>query len=96
MSEPSNEKSITETLNVIRKALQDDNIQEKNNDILLLNQLITEDGKIKKIDNDLIDKEEIKKIFDEKLTEIFEQYFEKWLNTNIPNYLEKYFSKKEK
>ena len=96
MSEPSNEKSITETLNVIRKALQDDNFQEKNNDILLLNQLITEDGKIKKIDNDLIDKEEIKKIFDEKLTQIFEQYFEKWLNTNIPNYLEKYFSKKEK
>ena len=72
MSEPSNEKSITETLNVIRKALQDDNFQEKNNDILLLNQLITEDGKIKKIDNDLIDKEEIKKIFDEKLTQIFD------------------------
>ena len=37
-----------------------------------------------------------KDILDEKLTQVFEQSFEKWLNKNIPNYLEKYFSSKEK
>ena len=95
MSDHSNDKSINETLDVIRKALQEDSTSNYD-DILVLNQLVKEDGTIEKINIGDLTKEEIKNTFDEKLSKFFEQYFEKWLNKNIPNYLDKYFSKKEK
>ena len=95
MNESLNDKSINETLNVIRNALQDENINN-NKEILLLDKLVKEDGTIKKINSDNITQSEIKQLLDEKLSEVFDLHFEKWLNNNIPNYLEKYFSKKEK
>ena len=95
MNESLNDKSINETLNVIRNALQDEN-NNNNKEILLLDKLIKEDGTIKKINSNNITQSEIKQLLDEKLSEIFDLHFEKWLNNNIPNYLEKYFSKKEK
>ena len=95
MNESLNDKSINETLNVIRNALQDENIN-KNKEILLLDKLVKEDGTIQKINSDNITQSEIKQLLDEKLSEVFDLHFEKWLNNNIPNYLEKYFSKKEK
>ena len=94
MNESLNDKTINETLNVIRNALQDENIN-KNKEILLLDKLVKEDGTIQKINNDNITQSEIKQLLDEKLSEVFDLHFEKWLNNNIPNYLEKYFSKKE-
>ena len=99
MNESLNDKSINETLNVIRNALQDENNNTNNNnnkEILLLDKLVKEDGTIKKINNININQSEIKQLLDEKLSEVFDLHFEKWLNNNIPNYLEKYFSKKEK
>ena len=95
MSDLTNDKSINETLDVIRKALQEDSTSNYD-DVLLLNQLVKEDGTIEKINIGDLTKEGIKNTFDEKLSEFFEQYFEKWLNKNIPNYLDKYLSKKEK
>lgn len=95
MNESLNDKSINETLNVIRNALQDENINN-NKEILLLDKLVKEDGTIQKINSDNITQSEIKQLLDEKLSEVFDLHFEKWLNNNIPNYLEKYFSKKEK
>ena len=97
MNESLNDKSINETLNVIRSALQDENNNNNNNKkILLLDKLVKEDGTIKKINSNNINQSEIKQLLDEKLSEVFDLHFEKWLNNNIPNYLEKYFSKKEK
>ena len=97
MNESLNDKSINETLNVIRSALQDENNNNNNNKkILLLDKLVKEDGTIKKINSNNITQSEIKQLLDEKLSEVFDLHFEKWLNNNIPNYLEKYFSKKEK
>ena len=96
MNESLNDKSINETLNVIRNALQDENNNNNNKEILLLDKLIKEDGTIKKINSNNITQSEIKQLLDEKLSEVFDLHFEKWLNNNIPNYLEKYFSKKEK
>jgi len=97
MNESLNDKSINETLNVIRNALQDENNNNNNNkEILLLDKLVKEDGTIKKINSNNITQSEIKQLLDEKLSEVFDLHFEKWLNNNIPNYLEKYFSKKEK
>jgi hypothetical protein len=95
MSNISNDKSINETLDVIRRALEEDGTSN-NKDVLLLNQIVKEDGTIEKINIGNLTKEGIKKTFDEKLSEFFEQYFEKWLNQNISKYLDKYFSKKEK
>ena len=95
MSDNSNNKSIKETLSVIRNALQDDDVIN-NEDVLVLNKLVKKDGTIEAIETISITKQEIKKILNEKLSEVFEQHFENWLNKNIPNYLEKHFSKKEK
>jgi hypothetical protein len=96
MNEPFNDKSISETLNVIRKALQEDSVDNIEKNVLILDQLVKKDGTIKKIKSENIKQQEIKEILNDKLSEVFEQHFEKWLSKNIPNYLEKYFSKKEK
>ena len=48
-----NQESIKDTLNTIRKALEEDNFIDDNNkekNILLLNQLVNDDGKIEIID----------------------------------------------
>ena len=96
MNEPLNDKSISETLNVIRKALQEDSVDNIEKNVLILDQLVKKDGTIKTIKSENIKQQEIKEILNDKLSEVFEQHFEKWLSKNIPNYLEKYFSKKEK
>ena len=96
MNELSNGKSINETLSFIKNALQEDSSNNNIEDVLVLDQLVKEDGTIEPINIDIIRKQEIKEILNEKLSEVFEQHFEKWLDKNIPNYLEKYFSKKEK
>ena len=96
MNELSNDKSINETLRVIRNSLQADSANNNKEDVLVLDQLVKEDGTIKAINTESVSKHEIKEILNEKLSEVFEKHFEKWLTKNIPNYLEKYFSKKEK
>ena len=96
MNEPLNDKSISETLNVIRKALQEDSVDNIEKNVLILDQLVKKDGTIKIIKSKNIKQQEIKEILNDKFSEVFEQHFEKWLSKNIPNYLEKYFSKKEK
>ena len=96
MSDANSQKSINETLKVIKKALQEENIESIDENELILNQLVKNDGTIETIENNDLNKEEVKEILNEKLTKIFDENFEKWLNKNIPNYLEKYFSNKEK
>ena len=79
-----------------QKALQEDSVDNIEKNVLILDQLVKKDGTIKKIKSENIKQQEIKEILNDKLSEVFEQHFEKWLSKNIPNYLEKYFSKKEK
>ena len=69
MSNNFNEKSIKETLGVIRKALEDENLPKDKsiNETILLNQLIKKDGTIKIINKNSIN-QDIKKILDEKNT----------------------------
>ena len=52
------------------------------------------DGTIEIIEEQSINKEEIKEILEEKLSEVFDQKFEKWLDKNLPDYLEKHFLNK--
>ena len=96
MPDTNSQKSINETLKVIKKALQEESIENIEENELILNQLVKNDGTIETIESNNLNKQEVKEILNEKLTQIFDENFEKWLNKNIPNYLEKYFSNKEK
>ena len=89
-------KSINETLNVIRQALQEENITDEKNNVLILDQLVNDDGTITELNNNNISKNEIRNILSNEISEIFDNHFDKWLDKNLPKYIEKHFSKKEK
>ena len=93
MQNTSDNKSIKQTLNVIKQALEDKKtIQEDSLDnVLILNQLIRDDGTIDIIEDQNIQKKEIKLILENKLSEVFDQKLEQWLDKNLPHYLEKHF-----
>ena len=90
------QQSIKNTLNIIRKAITEDDKPKsnKNENILILNKLIKEDGTIDILENQFLKKEEVKEILNQKISEIFKDHFDDWLDKNIPNYLDKYFNKK--
>ena len=94
----SENQSIKETLDIIRKALEEDEplkISEDDDNVLILNQLIRDDGTINILKENSLTKKDTIEILDKKLDEIFDNYLTKWLDKNIPNYLEKYFKKKD-
>jgi len=87
------EESIKDTLEVIRKALEDDNT-ELDNDILILNRKVNHDGTINIIRKEIINSYEINNIIDQKLTYILENKFDKWLEKKLPEILDKYIKNK--
>ena len=93
---PEQQQSIKNTLNIIRKAIEEDDKSEfqKDDDILILNKLVNEDGTINILENQFLKKDEVKEILNQKISEIFKDHFDEWLDKNIPNYLDKYFKKK--
>ena len=90
------QQSIQNTLNIIRKAIEEDDKSEsqKDDDILILNKLVKEDGTIDILENQFLQKDEVKEILNQKISEIFKDHFDEWLDKNIPSYLDKYFKKK--
>ena len=92
----SEQQSIKNTLNIIRKAIEEDDKSEsqKDDDILILNKLVKDDGTIDILENQFLKKDEVKEILNQKISEIFKDHFDEWLDKNIPNYLDKYFKKK--
>ena len=90
------QQSIKNTLNIIRKAIEEDDKTEfqKDDDVLILNKLVNEDGTIDILENQFLKKDEVKEILNQKISEIFKDHFDEWLDKNIPNYLDKYFKKK--
>ena len=93
----SEQQSIKNTLNIIKKALEEDEStldENDDNNILILNKLVKNDGTIDILENKFLEKEEVKEILNQKFSEIFEKRFDKWLDNNVPNYLDKYFKKK--
>ena len=90
------QQSIKNTLNIIRKAIEEDDKSEskKDDDVLILNQLVNKDGTIDILENQFLKKEDVKEILNQKISEIFKDHFDEWLDKNIPNYLDKYFKKK--
>ena len=68
----SNNDSIKDTLDVIRRALEDgDDFTEKNDNILILNKKVNDDGTVKLL-NQYDDINSINKVIDEKLNNLFE------------------------
>jgi len=90
------QQSIKNTLNIIRKAIEEDDKSEsyKDDDILILNKIVNEDGTIDILENQFLKKDEVKEILNQKISEIFKDHFDEWLDKNIPSYLDKYFNKK--
>ena len=90
------QQSIKNTLNIIRKAIEEDDRTESQNEdnVLILNKLVNEDGTTEIIENQFIMKDEVKEILNQKVSEIFKDHFDEWLDKNIPSYLDKYFKKK--
>ena len=94
----SENQSIKETLNVIRKALEEDdspNIEKINNNILILNKLVKDDGTIDLIEDNKLSKSETTMILNKKLDQVFEKYLTKWLDKKAPSYLDNYFNNKK-
>tara|TARA_B100000029_G_C16817550_1_gene682849 strand:- start:111 stop:380 length:270 start_codon:yes stop_codon:yes gene_type:complete len=88
----SENKSIKDTLNVIRKALEEDNSDNniKQKETLILNHLVKDDGTIEILNNEDKTHNEINTILENKINE----KLDKWMENKMPNYLEKYFDKK--
>jgi len=89
--------SINESLEVIRRALEDEkNISDKDlsSNILILNQKVNSDGTIKLLQKDDDINSEINDIIDQKLSYLVENKIEKILNEKIPQILKNYFDSK--
>ncbi len=89
----SEDKSIKETLDVIRRALEDEDTSNNENQVLILNRKVNQDGTINIIKNSDISTEEINKIIDEKIFRLIEKNLDKWLENKMPEYIEKYLKK---
>ena len=86
--------SINESLEVIRRALEDeknDSNKHSSSNILILNQKVNSDGTIKLLQKDEEINSEIK---DQKLSYIVENKIEKILDEKIPKLLKNYFDSK--
>ena len=95
---PMNTKnSINESLEIIRRALEDEK-DDSNNDlssnILILNQKVNSDGTIKLLQKDEDINSEINDIIDQKLSYLVENKIEKILDEKIPKLLKNYFDSK--
>ena len=89
--------SINESLEVIRRALEDEkNISDKDlsSNILILNQKVNSDGTIKLLQKDQDINNEINDIIDQKLSYLVEKKIEKILDEKIPKLLKNYFDPK--
>ena len=92
------QQSIKETLNVIRKALEDEetpNLNKINDNVLMLNKLVKDDGTIDNVENSFLNKVEITNILKDRVEKILDQHLTSWLDRNLPLHLEKYFKNKK-
>ena len=91
---------ISETLNVIKKALEEDSKESNDNDILILKKFVKEDGTILTLE-DVTDKSNISdnglatNKIDDKINTIFDKHFKKWLDKNMPDIINKYLNNKQ-
>jgi len=90
----NNEESIKETLDVIRRALEDETSPDSKPDVLILNRKVNDDGTVDIIKDISVKKEDINNILDDKINKIFEKHLDLWLEEKLPLYIKKYFEDK--
>ena len=91
----SNNESIKDTLDVIRRALEDENAFSHNNgNVLILNKKINDDGTVKLL-NQPDDFNEINKVIDKKLNDLLEKKMTSMLESQLPIILDNYFKNKK-
>jgi len=90
----SNDKTIKESLDVIRRALEEDESIDPKQDLLILNRKVNDDGTINTINNNSVNTKNVQKILDEKINQIFEKHFDNWLEKKLPHYIKKYLENK--
>ena len=89
--------SINESLEIIRKALEDEKTEPNidiSSNILILNKKVNSDGTIKLLQKDMEISKEINDVIDQKLSYLVESKIEKILDEKIPKLLKNYFDSK--
>ena len=91
----SNNESIKDTLDVIRRALEDkDDFAEKNDNILILNKKVNDDGTVKLL-NQSNEINAINNVIDKKLDDLMEKNMTAMLKNQLPIILDNYFKNKK-
>ena len=91
----SNNESIKDTLDVIRRALEDkDDFTEKNDNILILNKKVNDDGTVKLL-NQSDEINAINNVIDKKLDDLMKKKITAMLKNQLPIILENYFKNKK-
>lgn len=91
----SNNESIKDTLDVIRRALEDkEDFTEKNENILILNKKVNDDGTVKLL-NQSDDINEINRVIDKKLNDLLNKKMTTMLENQLPTILDNYFKNKK-
>ena len=91
----SNNESIKDTLDVIRRALEDkDDFTEKNENVLILNKKVNDDGTVKLL-NQSDDINTINRVIDKKLDDLMEKKMTTMLENQLPIILDNYFKNKK-
>ena len=91
----SNNESIKDTLDVIRRALEDkEDFTEKNENVLILNKKVNDDGTVKLL-NQSDDFNEINRVIDKKLDDLMEKKMTTMLENKLPIILDNYFKNKK-
>ena len=91
----SNNESIKDTLDVIRRALEDkDDFTEKNENILILNKKVNDDGTVKLL-NQKDEINAINNVIDKKLDDLMEKKMTAMLKNQLPIILDNYFKNKK-
>ena len=91
----SDNDSIKDTLDVIRRALEDkDDFTEKNDNILILNKKVNDDGTVKLL-NQSNEINTINNVIDKKLDDLMEKKMTAMLKNQLPIILDNYFKNKK-
>ena len=91
----SNNESIKDTLDVIRRALEDkDDFTDKNENVLILNKKVNDDGTVKLL-NQSEDINTVNKVIDKKLDDLMEKKITTMLENQLPIILDNYFKNKK-
>ncbi|MBT3778196.1 MAG: hypothetical protein HOI06_03330 [Pelagibacteraceae bacterium] len=91
----SDNESIKDTLDVIRRALEDETeFSKKNDNVLMLNKKVNDDGTVNLL-NQSEDFNEVNKVIDKKLSVLLEKKMNSMLESKLPQILDNYFKNKK-